>query len=448
LRHCLADLAAVEPLSDAEAAAALEAVQRTRVRRAEGRRVALLVRIGVAVVALVLLGYWGYTHTLATPSPLPEGRAARYSSALTPETWPTADGDLGRLRSEAPARIEGEEVWRQRLDAAPETAIVSDGERLYLALADGTLRALRSADGTELWRRSYEDPVLAAPALAGDRVFVAHRGGLLQALDAATGDVLWESLAEGALIASPLVRDGIVYLFGRSEWYRFDAETGDRLWRRGIDADWSLIERDALSPTVGGEYIAVAVSERVLVFDRETGEQTYWYDFLSLPDAIALEGNTVYALSHRVFVSLEADSRRPWWDGLRRAWLHLHLWGLAPEVPPIPRNWVRLRPPREHFQPAIGAELVFVAGARGSVAAYHKADGTLSWTREIGRGTAPPTLTSTGLLVSAGRALILLDPASGSEIGRQEMETAVGSVAVVRHATYVALADGTLLALR
>lgn len=447
--YCLAELSTLEPLDEAQTTVYLEEERDAMARAARRKRTIRWIRALGALLVVFFIARWAYLEYIYVLPVLEQPASTARSLVLTPDSWPAANGDLGGRRSaDAGAHIDAAVAWRSTPGATVETAIVSDAERIYMSLADGNLVALAIEDGSEVWRRPYEQFLLAAPTLAGGMLYAAGRDGLIQALDAATGELLWEARAGDVLVTSPLVYEGTVYLFAFGEWFGFDADSGELLWRRDIDTDWSLVDRQFVTPVLDDDYVAVATSDRVLVFDRRTGGATYWFGMISFPQALALDDGTLYAISHRLYASIETDSQRPWWDGIRGAWVQLDFWGMAPAAPPPPRNWVRANPPREYFSPAVGAERLYVAGARGDVVAYGFSDGWPVWELDVGFVTAPPTLTRDGLLVAANRVLLLLDPASGDEIGRRDFDAPIRSVTVTAHGTYIAIDGGIVIALR
>jgi outer membrane protein assembly factor BamB len=436
--YCLADLSETQTVSPDVAAIALAERRRAIASQARQARAARWIRIITGVVGLLLVSYWIYSNYIREPELLPGASSTMVSATLSPDTWPNADGGLGRLRrSESPSRLTGDEAWRIELPAAAETGLVADEQRLYLSLADGSLVAYSVEDGSEVWLRDYEKFLLAAPVLADGTLYVPLQDGNLQALESATGKLFWEVSTGDLLATSPLVADGIVYLLGQSEWFGIDAKTGEQLWSQDIDVGWDKVQRSFQSPVINRDHVVVGASDRVLVLDRWTGELTYWYSTVSFPTRIAMEGGTIFALSPWQSVALDDDSSRPWWDGFRRAWVQFYIWGMAPATPPVPRTWIHSEPPREYFAPAIGTDLLYIMGRRGSLVAHWKHDGSIAWERTVPGATADPLITSDGLLVSTDGWLLLLDPESGEEIASRQIDQQLSSAAVTNHGSYI-----------
>jgi hypothetical protein len=112
---------------------------------------------------------------------------------------------------------------------------------VYVAPADGVVRALDAATGAVAW--SYDTGGVTdgdAPTAANGMVFVGNDEGVVSALDAATGGSLW-SVRLGTIIShSPTVESGTVYVTvidGPTSFVdALDASTGDVRWSHGIAA--------------------------------------------------------------------------------------------------------------------------------------------------------------------------------------------------------------------
>ena len=71
-----------------------------------------------------------------------------------------------------------------------------DGERLFLATADGEVRSYGQRSGELLWQRTGDAPVISAPLLTASGLLIVEHGSLVL-LDAATGDELRRSAVAG-----------------------------------------------------------------------------------------------------------------------------------------------------------------------------------------------------------------------------------------------------------
>ena len=313
-----------------------------------------------------------------------------------------------------------------------------------MALSDARLVALSLNDGREIWSVPVPGRLDSAPTVAGDLLYAAQRDGRVVALEASTGNLRWsQRVGTGvALFASPIVADGAVYaLFSRSV-VAFDAENGSLLWSHEVNTGNLTV-----APVVVGDRLVVATTQGIIIVDRRTGDQTYWYRLIN-PKSLAMSGNTVVALSDTRMVSLDVDAKRPWWEGVRGAWGNLYIWGMAPEVPPPPNRW-RLFIERDSRGVATGVSCLYVSWASGALTCYDPDTGATLWERRGESIVAPPTLMSSGLLVAELHALTLLDPLTGIELGRRAMPSSpLQSVVATDDALLLATDGQELLLLR
>ena len=140
-------------------------------------------------------------------------------------------------------------------------------------------------------------------------MYLALPRGRLLSIDTASGEVAWEAVTGSAFAASPLVADGVLYAFGAPHILGLDAEDGAELWRVGVDQSVALVY-----PVIEGDTMAVATTDQLLVFDRRTGERTYWYQVPPVIDGIAIDHGTLFVAASRTLVAIDAEARRPWWE--------------------------------------------------------------------------------------------------------------------------------------
>ena len=218
------------------------------------------------------------------------------------------------------------------------------------------------------------------------------------------------------------------------------------LWREDINTVYPLIP-----PVVDEQHLAVAAADRLLIFDRRTGVQTYWLPFSrrSHPTAVAIAGGTVYGLSPRLLVAVDADTTVPWHYAFRGAWLRFRAWGLAPRPPAPETRWVVAAPPQDAFPPVVLTDRLIVAGAAGELRGYALQTGEQLWSADLGPLVGAPVLTADGLLLLHDDALVLVDATDGSELGRRSFPAGgLRDAVVTSHGTYLVGEGGTLMALR
>jgi outer membrane protein assembly factor BamB len=409
------------------------------------------------VVMVLVVGWFLYGQFFADPEQIPAAGAPSITVAASPNDWPIVDGDLGASRStSANSHIGGEVAWTRDLESPFSVPMIADETALYAALSDGRLVALEADSGAERWTEQLEFELrFAPPTLAGNRLYVLKRDGRVAALSAATGDTMWESEVDASYAAAPAVADGVVYsYYGFEEADRsytapiigIDASTGEELWRQRVSTVYPLIP-----PVADSEHLAIAASARVLIFDRATGDQTYWFPFARLgrPVSMSLVDGTVYTASRRLVVAVDTDTIEPWHYSIRRGWLQFWAWGLAPRPPAPEMEWVASAPPTDPLPMVVLSDRVVIAGAGGGVRAYSRATGETLWDAEFGPLSGPPVGAADGIVLVQDGRLLLVDPEDGGELARMDLpvDGARGAI-VTAHGTYVSIESGSVLAIR
>ncbi|PGF15058.1 hypothetical protein CP556_02210 [Natrinema sp. CBA1119] len=172
------------------------------------------------------------------------------------------------------------------------TFAVVDGT-VYLVADDGQVRAIDAIDGslqweTEITAASREEPMAATgpPAIAHDTVYVTSKGDEpnLTALDVATGDIRWQESGLGSETnLSPTVAGGLVFLVADKVLYALEARGGERRWQfepGTVTTDdgrerGDYLQRDSVA--VAGRTVFALSNKRLIALDAETGDER-WTD--------------------------------------------------------------------------------------------------------------------------------------------------------------------------
>ena len=454
-RFCLAYL------PDAEAA-------RRAPRREDGGRRRRLPRVrhrwtrrrGFAVVLTVVLaflvGRWAWDNYLSTPSPLPLPASASPSLETGPprEAWPTPGGGLRQDRASAASpAVGGETAWRLALPAAVLRPPVADAERLYLTYRD-SIAAYDLGDGSEVWEIARPG-LLSAPSIAGGRLYLALRTGDVVAVEAATGEIAWSAQLGQELFATPIPYRGAIHVYAPGRLYGLDAADGARLWDVGVEG-----RRAELAPLLNEEYLVVAATKAVLVYERATGERAFRHPHASLT-GLVFGDEQAYAVSPAFAAGIDPDSRLPWWEGTRLYWNWLWTFGAAPAPPRPEVDWVSRERPSDLrsaagltqlFRPAYDGERLFSSDSSGLLRAFDASTGALLWERQTESLHGPPTVTPDGLVAPLADAIGLFDPATGERVASHPLDALpyrIGRwVVVLESGTIVVDAPGAALALR
>lgn len=190
----------------------------------------------------------------------------------------------------------GKELWRS-IDPSAHSAVVAEGERLFVVGKDCTLHALAAATGKELWKTPLRfvagGACTTSPVVRDGSVYAvimarAPEGTAgwpdaryLAAFDAATGKERWRhrplhpEYRQGAAPRRPVVTDSAVYFAGENALYALDRATGQPLFapvflermvdnrKRRVDLDGLI---DAGATVVGGTEVSL------IAFDKATGQ--------------------------------------------------------------------------------------------------------------------------------------------------------------------------------
>ena len=210
-------------------------------------------------------------------------------------------GGAEAQRKQAPSvLLPLETMWTGGLPGAPAWAPVHAEGRLFVALQDGHLVAVRLSDGEVQW--TIEQPVVAQPAIGAWRLFVAGPDELM-ALDTRTGGRFW-SIPLEAPLSAPLVWD-MQWLIATLEGgtvLALRGQDGEIVWRRTLDASIDVPPAVAggrvyVSLTDGG-LAALSLSDGTSVWQRQLDGAPQ--EVLPLDDLFVGAGDhNFYRLSHR-----------------------------------------------------------------------------------------------------------------------------------------------------
>jgi outer membrane protein assembly factor BamB len=214
---------------------------------------------------------------------LADGRADWARSTEGPVTAATHGGGTvfvatRRARLAAVDAASGDPLWRGPLDgaAAFTGTLVADDAGAYLSSPATGLRAV-APDGTERWRRPDAAPGAGAtpPLAVVDGTVYAAADGTLRAVSTADGRVRWSRSVPGAPTGRPRVADGRVYHTATGALTCLSAADGEPLWTVSPDAGGRYGDRFSTGAAPGGGSVAVGVGDRLAGFDPEGGARRW-----------------------------------------------------------------------------------------------------------------------------------------------------------------------------
>lgn len=152
---------------------------------------------------------------------------------------------------------DGRMVWTRELGAPSHYAAVSNGMRIFFALADSRVVALNLMDGAPAWEQKLEG-MLNQPSLARDRLFVGSNNNYLYALDDERGRLAWKWRTGGDVIGAGADTKGGAYYASLDNVLRgVNRGNGNQRWIKQIPT------RPILPPQALGD--GMAYEEVVLV---------------------------------------------------------------------------------------------------------------------------------------------------------------------------------------
>ena len=209
--------------------------------------------------------------------------AVACSAAADPASWPRWRGPNGNGVSDEtgwnPKGLEGgaRVLWTANIGEGYSNVALSGGRLYATGSTDFTITevsCLDAATGKVVWRQTLEgdtdfDDPEATPAIDGDRLYMAVRQGTVACLNAADGSVIWKtrfgmfgkvdiktrSLGYG-LTASPVVEGPLVLIGTNRGCVALDKMTGKLVWDTGVVLPCHVYATPVLS-TVDGKRTAI-----------------------------------------------------------------------------------------------------------------------------------------------------------------------------------------------
>jgi outer membrane protein assembly factor BamB len=195
--------------------------------------------------------------------------------------------------------------WSSRLDSPPLAPPIVDARHVYVALRDGTIRALSLGDGRDAWTI---DVPLTTPLAAGDGVLAGATERELIAIDGATGRARWRIPMTDVTVA-PALRAGWVVAGAGPDLLAFRAADGSLVWRISLGAALqasATIEGDRVyAPLADGTLAALAIRDGAIVWRTKLP---------AAPGAVTAVADRLYlGAADNFFYALDAaDGDRDW----------------------------------------------------------------------------------------------------------------------------------------
>ena len=308
------------------------------------------------------------------------------------------------------------EVWSRNIgdiDAIRYAMLkpgIIDG-KVIAANSDGEVFAFDRATGDRLWETDLDQPVSGGVGVGEGLAVVADYRGRVVALNLADGSQRWETQLSGEVVATPAVGSGMVVVQTvDGKLLGLNASTGEQQWRHNTVLP-VLTLRGTSSPVISGGVVFAGLDSGKLLALSATDGISRWEQRVAIPQGTAelervvdidgapvVRGDLVFAASYqgRVVALSREDGRGLW-----------------------------ARDASTYHNVAVGAGLVFLSGADGSVHAYNVGNGQIEWNNNqlLRRELSGPAYFGDVVVVGdLDGYLHALDPASGSFVGRTRID--------------------------
>ncbi|MEP6390495.1 MAG: outer membrane protein assembly factor BamB [Halioglobus sp.] len=205
---------------------------------------------------------------------------------------PVIDGDRIYVASaegeiKAIERGRGKTLWDTELEVELSGGVGVYEQALFVGSADGNVIKLSANGGAVEWQTQLSGEILAPPQADGRVVVVQTYDGRLQGLDFSNGEKLWTYDSNVPVLtirgtSTPILRNGVAYAgFANGRVSAFNAMTGSILWesRVAISQGRSEIERivdvDGTMVFIGNELYAASYQGRVVSMDATNGRKLW-----------------------------------------------------------------------------------------------------------------------------------------------------------------------------
>ncbi len=174
--------------------------------------------------------------------------------------------------------------WQYSTGSTLNLTPATDGQRVYLPLAAGTIVSLRAFDGQMFWRTEIGGELSASPVADDRGVYIASETGVVQgkapqaagalrALGRESGVTLWMHTLPFPLRGALAINEQALFGgAGDGRVYAVNKKTGERLWVKQFPTPFSSL------PTISNTYLLIGNDDGTLFcLDQSTGRQIWRY---------------------------------------------------------------------------------------------------------------------------------------------------------------------------
>lgn len=244
-----------------------------------------------------------------------------------------------------------------------------DGKTVYIAAANGDVKAINLANGKTLWAVNLDRMLVGGVGVGEDLLFVGAGSGDVVALDKASGEQRWEVAVGGEVLAPPQADDQRVYV------QTFDGQLlalaindGTRVWSYRNSLPILTLRGTSTPLLFRDSVISGFANGRVISFDRATGS-VRWNTrvtvakgdseiqrIIDVDGALLEENGLIYAISYQGKVAaIDPSSGRRLWANDASSYTGMSL----------------------------GFGNIYVSGEDGSVTAFEKNGQGVRWAQTV-----------------------------------------------------------------
>lgn len=309
----------------------------------------------------------------------------------------------------------------------------SDQGNLFFLDPKGTVSAYQGKQ--RLWERQVSKTGLSSGVEAAEGVvIVGNQKGQLFVLDQNTGTEKWTAQLSGALISSALVHAGrVIVVANDGTVFGYELESGQQVWTYKLPNEQLSLRGQASPVPVDSRTVVIASSNAyIYAIDAITGTLRMQRPVAvsdgrsDIQRLIDIDGDPVAAGQFLVTVSYQGQVTVTDMASQRVVW--------SQDASSLTR-------------PEVAGRQVFVAQADGKIVSYDLINGTKLWENDqlLNRNLSNPVMLGNQLVVGDLEGVLhLIDPTSGTLIGRSKSTGEVRWLRVLDNQLYAVTRTGAL----
>ena len=309
----------------------------------------------------------------------------------------------------------------------------SDQGNLFFLDPKGTVSAYQGKQ--RLWEKQVSKTGLTSGVEAAEGVvIVGNKKGQLFVLDGATGAEKWTAQLSGALISTALVHAGrVVVVANDGTVFGYELESGQQVWTYKLPNEQLSLRGQASPVPVDPRTVVIASANAyIYAIDAVTGTLRMQRPVAvsdgrsDIQRLIDVDGDPVAAGQFLVTTSYQGQVTVTDMASQRVVW--------SEDSSSLTR-------------PEVSGRQVFVAQADGKIVSYDLLNGTKLWENEqlLNRNLSNPVLLGDHLVVGdLDGVLHLIDPTSGTLVGRSKSTGEVRWLRVLDNQLYAVTRKGAL----